>query len=76
MPSTKCAFLGTLTLVPATMQEAGVAKVECPECATMRSLPLRGDTVRFPPHDKRKTSTPPRERRWVKRGTAWELVGP
>jgi len=75
-PANKCAFRGMIALVPAAMQEAGVAKVECPECTTMRSLPLRGETVRFPPHDKRKTRTPPRAARWVKRGTTWELVGP
>jgi DNA polymerase III delta prime subunit len=75
-PVNKCVFRGMITLVPAAMREAGVAKVECPECTTMRSLPLRGETVRFPPHDKRKTRTPPREARWVQRGTTWELVEP
>jgi len=75
-PADKCPFRGLIALVPAAMREAGVAKVECPECTTRRSLPLRGETVRFPPHDKRKTRTPPREARWVKRGTTWELVGP
>lgn len=75
-PANQCAFRGMIALVPAAMREAGVAKVECPECTTMRSLPLRGETVRFPPHDKRKTRTPPRAARWVKRGTTWELVGP
>jgi AAA domain len=73
-PANKCPFMGGIALVPAAMQEAGVAKVECPECATRRSLPLRGETVRFPPHAKRKTRTAPREARWVKRGTAWEVV--
>lgn len=75
-PANKCAFMGLLALLPTAMREAGVAKVECPECTTMRSLPLRGETVRFPPHDKRKTRTPAREARWIKRGAAWELVGP
>jgi hypothetical protein len=76
-PSTsKCAFRGMIALVPAAMREAGVAKVECPECTTMWSLPLRGETVRFPPHDKRKTRTPPREARWVQQGTTWAVVGP
>jgi hypothetical protein len=75
-PANRCPFRGLLALGPVAIQIAGMAKVECPECTTMRSLPLRGDTVRFPPHDKRKTRTPPREARWVKRGTMWELVGP
>lgn len=74
--ATKCAFRGLIALGPAAMREAGVAKVECPECTTMRSLPLRGETVRFPPHDQRKTRTPPREARWVKRGTTWEVLRP
>ena len=76
LPGSECAFRGIIALGPAVMRPAGVAKVECPECTTMRSLPLRGATVRFPPHDKRKTRTPAREARWVKRGAAWELVGP
>jgi hypothetical protein len=75
-PANKCAFKGIIALVPAAMREADVVKVECPECTTMRSLPLRGEIVRFPPHDQRKTRTPPREARWVKRGTTWELLGP
>jgi hypothetical protein len=75
-PANKCAFKGIIALVPAAMREAGVVKVECPECTTMRSLPLRGEIVRFPPHDQRKTRTPPREARWVRRGPTWELVGP
>jgi AAA domain len=74
-PSTKCSFRGEIALSPQTMQEAGVSRVECPHCAAMRALSMQGETVRFPPHDKRKTSTPHRERRWVQRGTAWELVG-
>jgi DNA polymerase III delta prime subunit len=74
--ASKCAFRGLIALVPAAMREAGVAKVECPECTTMRSLPLRGETVRFPPHDKRKTRTPPREARWVQQGTTWAVLGP
>jgi DNA polymerase III delta prime subunit len=73
-PANKCAFKGRIALVPAAMQEVGVTKVECPECTTRRSLPLRGETVSFPSHAKRKTSIAPREARWVKRGTAWEVI--
>jgi hypothetical protein len=75
-PANKCVFRGLIVLGPPAMRDAGVAKVECPECTTMRSLPLRGGTVRFPPHDKRKTRTPPREARWIQRETTWELVEP
>ncbi len=75
-PANKCSFLGILDLLPQAMQAAGVSKVECPVCATTRSLNFRGKTVRFPPHDKRKTRTPHREVRWVKSEAAWELAGP
>ena len=75
-PSNKCSFLGILDLLPQAMQAAGISKVECPVCATTRSLNFRGKMVRFPPHDKRKTRTPHHEVRWVKGEAAWELAGP
>jgi AAA domain len=75
-PANKCSFLGILDLLPQAMQAAGVSKVECPVCATTRSLNFRGKTVRFPPHDKRKTRSPHREIRWVKNEATWELAGP
>ncbi len=74
-PSNKCSFRGDIALSPQAMQEAGISRVECPQCAAMRSLSTQGETVRFPPHDKRKTLTPHRDSRWVQHGTAWELVG-
>ena len=57
------------------MREAGVLKVECPECFATRGLTPAGETVRFPSHDPRKTRTPNREARWVRREGTWELVG-
>jgi hypothetical protein len=72
---TKCSFVGIIELSPRQMAESGVSRVECPECLTMRALTPQGAMVRFPPHDKRKTRTPHREVRWIKRGTAWELSG-
>ena len=71
---TKCSFAGSLSLEAAQMAEAGVSKVECPECLTMRALTPQGATVRFPPHDKRKTRTPHREVRWIRHGTVWTLA--
>ncbi len=71
--STRCSFAGIIELSARQMAEARVSKVECPECLTMRALTPQGTTVRFPPHDKRKTRTPHREVRWIKRGTAWTL---
>lgn len=72
----RCLFSGSIIDVPArTMRDAGVLRVECPECLTMRGLTPQGETVRFPPHDQRKTRTPHREARWVRREGAWELAG-
>ena len=71
-----CLFSGSIIDVPANdMRDAGVMRVECPECLTMRGLTPQGETVRFPPHDQRKTRTPHREVRWVRREGAWELTG-
>jgi hypothetical protein len=64
-----------MDLSPEEMKEAGISRVECPECATTRSLDTEGATVRFPPQDKRKTSTPSREARWVLQRTVWKLDG-
>lgn len=73
--TTRCVFSGSIIDVPATnMRDAGVLRVECPECLTMRGLTPQGETVRFPPHDQRKTRTPHREARWVRREGAWELA--
>jgi len=73
---TKCSFAGIIELEAAQMAEAGVSKVECPECLTMRALTPQGETVRFPPHDTRKTRTPHREMRWIRQGTVWTLAEP
>ncbi len=72
--STKCSFAGIIELSASQVAEASVSKVECPECLTMRALTPQGATVRFPPHDKRKTRTPHREVRWIRRGAVWELA--
>ena len=71
---TKCSFVGIIELSPRQMAEARVSKVGCPECLTLRALTPQGATVRFPPHDKRKTRTPHREVRWIKHGTTWTFT--
>jgi len=74
--TTRCLFSGSIIDVPASnMKDAGVLRVECPECLTMRGLTPQGETARFPPHDQRKTRTPHREARWIRREGVWELAG-
>ena len=72
--SAKCSFFGMLQVPIREMRNAGILKVECPECLAVRSLTPQGETVRFPSHDPRKTRTPNREARWVRREGAWELA--
>jgi DNA polymerase III delta prime subunit len=71
--ATKCSFSGMIDLALGRIQRSAVAKVECPECGAMRTLHPQGDTVRFPLHPKRLTSTPRDEVRWIRRGAVWEL---
>ena len=74
--TTKCVFSGGVTEISVRkMRDAGVLKVECPECLSMRGLTPQGETVQSPSHNPRKTRTPNREARWVKREQAWELAG-
>ena len=74
--TTKCVFSGhEVSLSLKSMRDAGILKVECPECLSMRgNMTLQGETIRFPSHDPRKTRTPNREARWVRREGTWELV--
>lgn len=71
----KCTFAGTLEIEPKRFLESGIKLVECPNCASTRSLSLRSGVLRFPSHDKRKTHTPNTDRRWAMGKTTWEVVG-
>jgi hypothetical protein len=73
VPATKCPFAGVLALTPDHMARTTVAKVECPECGATRTLHPHGNTVTFPTHAKRLTSTPHKDVRWIRQGTTWEL---
>lgn len=75
LASERCGFAGVVELTPKQMLDAGVTKVECPECTTLRTLQPRGSTVRFPSHQRRKTRAESSEPRWVRTGTAWVLAG-
>ena len=54
--------------------ESGVALVECPDCASTRTLSPSKGVLRFSPHDKRKTRTLHHEARWIRHKGAWELA--
>jgi AAA domain len=74
--TTKCVFSGRVVEISLkNMRDAGILKVECPECLSMRGMTPQGEAIRFPSHDPRKTRTPNREVRWVKREETWELAG-
>ena len=50
-------------------QESGVKLVECPNCASTRTLSPRKGILRFPSHNKRKTRTPNTDQRWAMKVT-------
>ncbi len=56
------------------MEEVSISYVECPICLAVRNIQPKGDTVKFPWHPRRTTTTPNRGWRWVKRDEAWELA--
>jgi hypothetical protein len=73
--SIKCTFSGVVPIDLKRFLESGIALVECPDCASTRTLEPRRGVLRFKSHDKRKTHTPNTEQRWISRETAWEVAG-
>jgi hypothetical protein len=73
--SAKCTFSGIVPIDLKRFQESGVALVECPACASMRTLEPRGGVLRFKSHDKRKTTTPNTGQRWARIDSDWDVVG-
>ena len=71
----KCTFADVVEIEPKRFLESGIKLVECPNCASTRSLSLRNGVLRFPSHDKRKTHTPNTDQRWAMGEAAWDLVG-
>ena len=67
----KCSFAGEVSLTPAQLQQAGISKLQCPECSATWAARLRGDTVVFPAHPKRSTRMSQDIPRWIKQGTTW-----
>lgn len=72
----KCTF--SRVVVPIELKrflESGIALVECPNCASTRTLEPHGGVLRFKSHDKRKTNVPNTGQRWAKGETDWDVIG-
>ncbi len=69
-----CAFSGKIELLARQMEADAVFQVECPACLAVREIHPKGDSVMFSWHVKRVTTTPHHGRRWVMRGSIWELA--
>jgi hypothetical protein len=69
----RCPFSGVVELPPARLSQAGISKLECPECGAMWTARIRGETVSFPPHPPRTTRATQAIPRWIKQGTMWAL---
>jgi len=70
---TKCSFLGLIELTPDHIAQAAISKLQCPDCGAMWAARIRGNTVLFPAHPPRVTSTSRDISRWVKQETGWVL---
>ncbi len=71
----KCTFSGVVPIEAKRFLDSGTRLVEYPDCAAMRSLDLQKGMLRFKSHDKRKTTTPNTEERWVRVDLVWDVVG-
>jgi AAA domain len=70
----KCTFSGVVPIDASHFRESGISLIECPDCAAMRSVELHKGILRFKSHDKRKTTTPNTEKRWVRVHSVWSVV--
>jgi len=74
--SPKCTFAGVVAIDLTRFAASGVALVEGPACARMRSLSPHKGVLRFPSHDRRKLQTAVTGVRWAAQGnTDWGVVG-
>jgi DNA polymerase III delta prime subunit len=69
-----CSFTEEIPVTLAQIKEAGDSRFECPTCLAVRDIQPKGNRVKFPSHPKRTTTTPNRGKRWVRRGSIWELA--
>jgi energy-coupling factor transporter ATP-binding protein EcfA2 len=72
--STKCTYLGEISVARLQFQEAGTTCVECPTCGARRTLKSPKDRPHFPSHPRRLTPPPKGERRWIEREGIWKVV--
>jgi len=71
----KCMFPGSVSIELKRFLASSTQLVECPDCGRTRTLtPLKG-VLRFPSHEKRKTTTPNTGKRWAKIDSDWDVVG-
>lgn len=70
----KCTFSGVVPIEAKRFLDSSTHRVECPDCAAMRSLELQKGLLRFKSHDKRKTTTPNTEERWARVDLVWNVV--
>jgi len=71
--SKKCSFAGEVKLSLAQLQQAGIAKLQCPACGATWAARIRGDTVFFPSHPPRTTRMTQDISRWIKQEVGWTL---
>src|SRR2546430_1146132 len=69
----RCTFTEVIAVTPSQMEEVEVSRFECPTCLAVREIHPKGETMKFPWHQKRVTNTPNHGVRWVKRESGWSL---
>jgi hypothetical protein len=72
--TSKCSFSGILKIPVQRFLDSGTQRVECPDCHALRAITPRNGVLRYPLHDRRKTSTPHTEPRWAQGETGWEPI--
>ncbi len=69
----KCSFSSEVNLSLEQLQQAGISKLQCPECGATWAARIRGDTVFFPTHPPRTTRMTQDISRWIKQEAGWML---
>ncbi len=69
----KCSFAEEVSLSLAQLQQAGISKLQCPECSATWAARIRGDTVFFPTHPPRTTRMTQDIPRWIRQEAGWAL---